>query len=127
MVLVGADSYGRRRHRDCPAPNFDRSRSQHHRCRSALSQCPTEKAGVRHLFPDELVIELADQCSQTAAMSAKMRGDSQMTAKTEMVDFLNSQVDGIGMWLRGEGLVKQQKAFVAVMEEYGIPFGVVRK
>jgi len=69
-----------------------------------------KKMGIRHLFPNELVVELADQSSSTASMIAKMEGKSTMTAKTEMVSFINSQVMQIGMWLRGVTGSRSKKA-----------------
>jgi hypothetical protein len=86
-----------------------------------------KKMGIRHLFPNELVIELADRSSSTASMMAKMDGKSTMTAKTEMVSFIDSQVMQIGMWLRGDDLVKKQKSFAAVMEKYSVPFGAASR
>jgi hypothetical protein len=86
-----------------------------------------KKLGIRQLIPDQLVDELADQASGTAAAFAKMNRQSQLTAKAEMIQYVDSQVMMLGLWLRGDGLVKNQKGFVATVGKYGIPFGLAGK
>jgi hypothetical protein len=48
-----------------------------------------------------MIFEIADRYSSTAATMAKMGGKSQMSAKTEMIGYLDSQVWQILAWLRG--------------------------
>jgi hypothetical protein len=56
-----------------------------------------------------------------------MDGQSPMSAKTEMISYIGSQVMEIAMWLRGDDLVRKQNGFAAVMERCGIPFGAAAR
>src|ERR1700743_1609043 len=74
-----------------------------------------KKMGVRPLFPNECVIELADSSSSTATMVAKMEKQGGMYAKTEMIGYIDSQVMLIRMWLRGDDQAKKMPEIVSVI------------
>ena len=86
-----------------------------------------KKMGVRHLFPNQLIIEVADFASNTGATMARMGGQSQMTAKTEMISSIDNLIQQIAMWLKGDPWIKKQQWFSETMTKYGIPFGAVKK